>query len=169
MSAFGVKRTLVRLKLYCAGVLLLPYFDRVESKMSFDLLIFDPSVVSYEDRAAFIEWYLELSEWEGEIDYADPSISSASLSAWYSSIIEIYPPLNGPDAPANVEDAKADFTFTQEAIYVSFHGVEPMAALAPSVTIANANGLGLFLVSSPEAEVLVPDGQNTMRVAHKQE
>lgn len=136
--------------------------------MSFDLLIFDPSLVDYQNREEFVEWYLEISEWDDpSIDYGNHEVLSPSLSTWFSGIIETHPPLNGPFAPYNVDDAKADYTFTREAIYVSFEFDEAQA-YAASVSLASTNDLGVFYVGSPLGEVFAADENGVMQLIHRE-
>ena len=136
--------------------------------MSFELLIFDPSLVDYQNREEFVEWYLEISEWDDpEIDYGNHEVLSPRLSMWFSGIIETHPPLNGPLAPSKVDDAKADYTFTREAIYVSFD-VDEAQAFSESVSLASANDLGLFYVGSSSAEVYATDESGVMQLVHRE-
>lgn len=136
--------------------------------MSFELLIFDPSLVEYQNREEFVEWYLEISEWDNpSIDYENHEVLSPSLSMWFSGIIETHPPLNGPFAPADVDDAKADYTFTREAIYVSFD-FDEARAFTESVSLASTNDLGIFYVGSPLAEVFAADEKGIMQLIHRE-
>lgn len=136
--------------------------------MSFELLIFDPSLVDYQNREEFVEWYLETSEWDDpSVDYGNHEVLSPSLSIWFSGIIETHPPLNGPFAPSNVDDAKADYTFTRDAIYVSFDFDEAQA-FSKSVSLASSNNLGIFYVGSPLGEVFAANENGVMQLVHRE-
>lgn len=136
--------------------------------MSFELLIFDPTLVEYQNRDEFVEWYLELTEWDDPSkDYGNHEVLSPSLSIWFSGIIETHPPLNGQFAPRDVDDAKADYTFTQEAIYVEFD-FDEADAFSSSVSLASSNRLGVFYVGSPLGEVFAADENGVMRLIHRE-
>ena len=52
--------------------------------MSYDLGVFEVSVAP-KDRAQFLEWYDEQTEWDDPRGCYDPAICSAALRAWFQS------------------------------------------------------------------------------------
>jgi hypothetical protein len=91
--------------------------------MSYDLFVFEPKE-SLKDRATFLEWYDQQTNWSKGIDYSDPREASPAIRAWYREMIVSFPPINGPDRPPleDMDGPAADYCIGQEFIYVAFSG-----------------------------------------------
>jgi hypothetical protein len=76
--------------------------------MSYDLAVFDPRK-ELRERSAFLKWYHERTSWSDGLDYFDPGNATPAMQAWYRDLISTFPPLNGPDRPANIELCAADY------------------------------------------------------------
>ena len=65
--------------------------------MSYDLMVFDPRSAP-ADRAAFLAWYREQTEWTEDHGYDDPAETTVELRAWFWDMMKDFPPMNGPHA-----------------------------------------------------------------------
>ena len=91
--------------------------------MSYDILIFEPDVVTDED---FPQWWEQVSRWEEPRDYDTTEGSTPAIRAFYRDLIRAFPPFNGPDAlsDAELEDREAeglpvaDYTIGADYIYI---------------------------------------------------
>ena len=91
--------------------------------MSYDLLIFEPDVVTDED---FPQWGEQVSRWEEPRDYDTTEGSTPAIRAFYRDLIRAFPPFNGPDAlsDAELEEREeqglpvADYTIGADYIYI---------------------------------------------------
>ena len=68
--------------------------------MSYDILIFEPDVVTDED---FPQWWEQVSRWEEPRDYDTTEGSTPAIRAFYRDLIRAFPPFNGPDALSDAE------------------------------------------------------------------
>ena len=91
--------------------------------MSYDILIFEPDVVTDED---FPQWWEQVSRWEEPRDYDTTEGSTPAIRAFYRDLIRAVPPFNGPDAlsDAELEEREeqglpvADYTIGADYIYI---------------------------------------------------
>ena len=91
--------------------------------MSYDILIFEPDVVTDED---FPQWWDRVSRWEEPRDYDTTEGSTPAIRAFYRDLIRAFPPFNGPDAlsDAELEEREeqglpvADYTIGADYIYI---------------------------------------------------
>ena len=104
--------------------------------MSYDILIFEPGVVTDED---FPQWWDRVSRWEEPHDYDSIERATPAIRSFYRDLVRTFPPFNGPDALSDDEvDARlaqglpvADYTIGEDLVYV---GVSWSAADALVVT-----------------------------------
>ena len=91
--------------------------------MSYDILIFEPDVVTDED---FPQWWEQVSRWEEPRDYDTTEGSTPAIRAFSRDLIRAFPPFNGPDAlsDAELEEREeqglpvADYTIGADYIYI---------------------------------------------------
>ena len=91
--------------------------------MSYDILIFEPDVVTDEDCP---QWWEQVSRWEEPRDYDTTEGSTPAIRAFYRDLIRAFPPFNGPDAlsDAELEEREeqglpvADYTIGADYIYI---------------------------------------------------
>ena len=91
--------------------------------MSYDILIFEPDVVTDED---FPQWWEQISRWEEPRDYYTTEGSTPAIRSFYRDLIRAFPPFNGPDAlsDAELEEREeqglpvADYTIGADYIYI---------------------------------------------------
>ena len=137
--------------------------------MSFDLAVFDPARVP-QDRAAFLEWWRQVSHWDDEAhDYNNPDSTSPALKAWFLEMIAEFPAMNGPYAKSELppdEVTLTDYTIAKEVVYAAFAWSKAEDAGDAVIRLAQRHGLGLFNVSSPSAEVYLPDSSGELQLAH---
>ena len=93
--------------------------------MSYDILIFEPDVVTDED---FPQWWEQVvSQWDEPRDFSTIDGSTPAIRSFYRDIIRTFPPINGPDALTEEEREEreaeglpvADYTIGADFIYVS--------------------------------------------------
>ena len=93
--------------------------------MSYDILIFEPDVVTDED---FPRWWKQVvSQWDEPYDFSTIEGSTPAIRAFYRDIIRTFPPFNGPYALTEEElDAReaeglpvADYTIGTDFIFIS--------------------------------------------------
>jgi hypothetical protein len=126
--------------------------------MSFDMMVFEPSVAP-RDRAAFMEWYAQQTEWAEDHSYDDPSVASPALQAWFAEMAEQFPPLNGPasDPEADTDNPKlADHCIGRNVIYSAFRWSVADQAHSAMRALAIKHGVGFFHASDDPGEILVP-------------
>lgn len=91
--------------------------------MSYDILIFEPDVVTDED---FPRWWEQVSRWEEPHEYDTTTGSTQAIRSFYRDLIRVFPPFNGPYALTEEElDAReaeglpvADYTIGADYIYI---------------------------------------------------
>ena len=92
--------------------------------MSYDILIFEPDVVTDED---FPRWWEQVSRWEEPHEYDTTTGSTPAIRSFYRDLIRVFPPFNGPYALTEEElDAReaeglpvADYTIGTDFIFIS--------------------------------------------------
>ena len=92
--------------------------------MSYDILIFEPDVVTDED---FPRWWEQVSRWEEPHEYDTTTGSTQAIRSFYRDLIRVFPPFNGPYALTEEElDAReaeglpvADYTIGTDFIFIS--------------------------------------------------
>ena len=92
--------------------------------MSYDILIFEPGVVTDED---FPQWWDRVSRWEEPHDYDSIERATPAIRSFYRDLVRTFPPFNGPDAlsEAELEEREveglpvADYTIGADYIYIS--------------------------------------------------
>jgi hypothetical protein len=132
--------------------------------MSYDLMVFEPSVAPQE-RAAFLEWYAEQTQWSEGHHYNNPGVASPSLQRWFNDMIQYYPPLNGPLASDDVDNPKlTDHCIGSHVIYSAFAWSCAEDAFRTMKSLALKHRVGFFDVSATDGEILFPDLHQTERV-----
>ena len=137
--------------------------------MSYDLLVFDPSLVPLE-RQEFLEWWKEQSEWSEDHDYDDPAVSTPSLRAWFLDIAGRFPPLNGPHAPEETPEddaSQTDYSVGRTLVYAAFPWPKAESAYDTVFALAEKHGLGFFDASSEQGAVWLPGSGGKLAKAHE--
>ena len=91
--------------------------------MSYDILIFEPGVVTDED---FPQWWDRVSQWEEPHHYDSIERATPAIRSFYRDLVRTFPPFNGPDALSDDEvDVRlaqglpvADYTIGEDLVYV---------------------------------------------------
>jgi hypothetical protein len=124
--------------------------------MSYDLMVFEPSVAPRE-RSAFLEWYRNQTQWSEEHGYNNPSVASPALQQWFHEMIQYYPPLNGPLASDDVDNPTVtDHCVGRHVIYSAFAWSCAVDAYRTMKLLAAKHGVGFFDVSSNEMDIFFP-------------
>lgn len=124
--------------------------------MSYDLMVFEPTAAP-RDRAAFMSWYGQQTEWAEGHSYADPAVTSPALQRWFQEMIQYFPPLNGPLASTNLDSPQVtDHCIGQVVVYSAFAWSQADAAYAKMRELAIKHSVGFFDVSADDGEILFP-------------
>lgn len=124
--------------------------------MSYDLMVFDPTVAP-RNRAAFLDWQNRQLEEEKPDGCDDPKIPAPALRKWFRAIIKTFPPMNGPRAGDDPDDPKVtDYSLGRSVIYAAFAWSEAKAAHEHVKELATKHGVGFFDVSGEEGDIWWP-------------
>jgi hypothetical protein len=136
--------------------------------MSYDLMVFDP-LSPPADRAGFMNWYKDQSQWEEAHSYDNPDISTPDLHAWFFEMTKQYPPMNGPYASDDVDDPKVtDYSVGKSVIYAAFAWSEADAAHSVMFNLAQKHRVGFFDVSANDGGVWLPGPAGGYSCVHGQ-
>ena len=136
--------------------------------MSYDLLVFAPDQAPTA-REEFLSWWEKQSEWSEGHSYADPSVSTPALRNWFSEMIEAWPAMNGPFAPAEWPkdlSSMVDYSLGRSVMYTCFRWEAAEKAYGAVFAAAAKHGVGFFDASSDRGEVWLPDGKGGLVLAH---
>jgi hypothetical protein len=132
--------------------------------MSYDLMVFNHEVAP-QSEIEFLKWYDIQTEWNESHNYVDPIVASNNLKHWFNEIINEFPALNGPFAPANAEDLEseyvADYTIGKNIIYVSFRWSVAEKAYSTMLELAEKHQVG-FYDASGSGDILFPNQKGTL-------
>jgi len=124
--------------------------------MSYDLMVFEPTVAPRE-RQAFMEWYDSETEWSEAHSYNDPKKTSELLQKWFAEIIQDFPPMNGPLATDDLENPKvSDYSIGHNIIYCCFSWSCAEEAFEKTKDLAIKHKVGFFNVSAGNGEIIFP-------------
>jgi len=124
--------------------------------MSYDLMVFDPAAAPRE-RGAFMKWFEQQTQWTETHGYNDPNVPTPPLRAWFTEMIQTYPPMNGPLASDDDDDPKVtDYSVGKTVIYGAFAWSEAQAAYAQVKSLAARHHVGFFDVSGQEGDIWLP-------------
>jgi hypothetical protein len=124
--------------------------DQRRNFMSYDLMVFEPTAAPRE-RAEFMDWYAQQTEWKEGHSYDDPSVSSPKLRAWFMDMIQQFPPMNGPlsrrDLPEKDLATETDYSVGTNVVYAAFARSFVGKAYAVMFELAQKHGIGFYDVS----------------------
>jgi hypothetical protein len=125
--------------------------------MSYDLMVFEPGSAP-PDRADFMTWYHNQTQWAEPHGYNDPSVTSARLRPWYDDMTIEFPDMNGPGiSDDDFDNPKlTDYSIGQSVIYAAFAWSQAEGAYNAMRGLAVKHGVGFFDVSADEGEILEP-------------
>lgn len=117
-------------------------------------------------RSEFMRWYNRQTEWSEEHDYQSVGVSSPALQSWFMEMKDTFPPMNGDYAPdedlldsdEQLESHITDYSIGREMIYAAFAWSVAEEAYARMKSLAQKHRVGFFDVSSPDGEILLPNG-----------
>ncbi|WP_206612387.1 hypothetical protein [Prescottella agglutinans] len=120
--------------------------------MSYDIVAFDPAATT---DSGFLDWYDAQTEWAEDHDYCDVAVTTPDLRAFYTAIAEVFPPLNGPDAPddeqlatdASLEGRLTDYSIGTTIVYASFGWSQAERATEMFRELAAEHKVAVALVS----------------------
>lgn len=118
-------------------------------------MVFDPGVAPRE-RADFLRWYEQQTQWSEGHSYNDPAITSASLQAWFDEMRTHFPPMNGPLASDLDDPTVTDHCIGKYVIYSAFAWSVAEGAYKWMRELAIKHRVGFYDVSADEGEVLFP-------------
>jgi len=125
--------------------------------MSYDVMVFDPGAAPRE-RADFMTWYHDQTQWAEPHGYNDPSVTSPGLRAWYDAMTIEYPNMNGPgEGGRDFDNPKlTDYSIGRSVIYAAFAWSQAEGAYHLVRALAAKHGVGFFDASADEGEIWVP-------------
>ena len=125
--------------------------------MSYDLLVFEPSVAPSE-REAFLEWFDAQAQWSEGHSYDDSKVCSAALQRWFEDMRISFPPMNGPlAASGDLDDPRVtDHCCGRNVIYSAFASSVGSAAYKRMRELAVLHQVGFFAASESDGELLFP-------------
>lgn len=118
-------------------------------------MVFDPDVAP-RDRADFLRWYEQQTQWSEGHSYDDPAVASASLRAWFDDMRTHFPPMNGPLASDLDHPTVTDHCIGRHVIYSAFAWSVAESAHKWMRELAVKHRVGFYDVSADEGEVLFP-------------
>ena len=116
--------------------------------MSYDIVIFDPSLAPH-DNEEFLSWIKEELQWRDDIDYNDPDNLSPELKSFFDRVRSAYPPMNGPHA-LDMEEISAettDYSLGSAFIYCSCAWSISQKAYKYFQSNVRRHGLGFYQIS----------------------
>ena len=130
--------------------------------MSYDILIFEPGVVTDED---FPQWWDRVSRWEEPHDYDSIERATPAIRSFYRDLVRAFPSFSGPDAPRDDEgDARlaqglpvADYTIGEDLVYIGVSWSVANALVVTAGELAWTHRLAVAYVSDDGAIVRPPD------------
>lgn len=123
--------------------------------MSHDIFAFDPAAAPGNEE--LVAWCQQAQR---DSSY-DPGVTSPKVRALYHDLIEVFPPMNGPDAPADDDDADTDYVFGQDMLYVSFRWSKFDDARKTFLQLGHAHGIGVCEISESPVVIHRPRGGGT--------
>ena len=121
-------------------------------------MVFEPAAAPSSDRAAFMRWYEQQTEWPESHGYGDPNVSSPSLRAWFSDMSSDYPPVNPPSSHGNPDNPRVtDYTIGRVMIYAAFAWSEMNPVIQRTFLAAQRHKVGFFHVSAPGQDIWLPN------------
>jgi hypothetical protein len=123
--------------------------------MSYDLMVFEPTAAP-KDRAAFMDWYRQQTQWSEGHSYNDPKVASPGLQHWFHEMIQFFPAMNGPFASDLDTPEVTDHCIGKDVIYSAFAWSVANEARANMRALAIKHGVGFFDVSDTNGEILLP-------------
>jgi hypothetical protein len=130
--------------------------------MSYDILAFTPNVVTDEN---FLAWWGKQATWSEHHPYDDPTATTPALEAFYEELAQLFPPMNGTDAPTNVElendpdleSRLADYSIGSDLVYASFAWTAAETAKRVFIAAATKHRVAVALVSE-DGSIIRPAG-----------
>lgn len=126
--------------------------------MSYDIFAFDPSTAPSSDEA-ILDWFRQQAEWSEQHPYDDPSLTTPKLQAFYCDLIKVFPPMNGPDAPADDDSADTDYAIGESILYVSFRWAKADGARDTFIRLGQVHDVGVCEVSKTPVSIHRPAGE----------
>ena len=134
--------------------------------MSFDLTVFEPGAPP-PDRAGFLHWFNQQTEWGEEHGYNNPDVCSPALRAWFDEMRQTYPPMNGPFASDDYDNPKlSDYSVGRTMICASFAWSQAEDAYALMFSLARKHRVGFYYTSADDGEVWMPVANGEYECVH---
>lgn len=119
-------------------------------------MVFD-ALAAPRSRQAFMAWHGAQTQWMDLHSSDDPDILTPALRAWLQEIIKTFPPMNGPSASDDYNDARVtDYSLGRSMIYAAFAWSQADDAHALAKALAAKHGVGFFDVSSTAGDIWLP-------------
>jgi hypothetical protein len=133
--------------------------------MSYDLMVFRKDVIP-KKRTDFLNWYEKQTVWSKGENYDSLENTYLELQNWYLEMKQIFPPMNGSDAPTNEERDMlekqgldsfiTDYAISGDIVYAAFSWSVAEKAYKTAYKLAEKYGVGFFDVSGAEGNIFLP-------------
>lgn len=131
--------------------------------MSYDVMVIDPATVPTAPYVDFHQWYDKATEWAEPRNYSSTAGSSEPITAFYNTIIEKFPDMNGEwDDSLEDETYMTDYSIGSDHIYMGFAWSKVEEAEPLCISLAHQLGLA-FVDVSGTGDILMPDGTRIQR------
>ena len=129
-------------------------------------MVFAPKAAP-ADRAGFMNWYRQQTEWKEGHSYDNPEVSTPELRAWFLEMITHYPAMNGPHRLDDVDNPKVtDYSVGKSVIYAAFAWSEAAGAFKTMFSLAEKHKVGFFDVSANDGGVWLPNSAGKYVCVH---
>ncbi|MDC8003902.1 hypothetical protein POV27_07550 [Aureisphaera galaxeae] len=128
--------------------------------MSYDLMVFNPKSAPKSEQE-FLKWYDQQTEWEENHAYDDPKVSAEELRNWFLEMISDFPAMNGPHAPADIDDRIddeniTDYSVGKDVVYAAFSWSMVEKAYPKMLELAKKHKVGFFDASG-DGDIMFPN------------
>ena len=111
-------------------------------------MVFNPKKAP-KSESEFLEWYHQQTEWSEDHSYDDPKVTSEGLQNWFMEMILEFPAMNGPHAPANIDDRIDDmeivnYCIGKDVIYAAFSWSITEKAFAKTLEMVKKHKVGFY-------------------------
>lgn len=133
--------------------------------MSFDLVAFDPHSAP-RTKKAFLDWDQRCQDENQHLTPSDdPGSLTPALQAWFTEMIQSFPPLNGPLSDIkNVDNpTTTDYALDRTRVHACFRWSQAEAAYIHAMTLAEKHRVGMYNISSNEFDAWFPDASGNLQ------
>ncbi len=132
--------------------------------MSYDLAVFSRESAPTE-RAAFLTWFREQTEWKEGVSYLDPRTCSPKLHAWLLDMVAQFPAMNGTLSTVGVSGdgvCQSDYSIGPSIVCIGFRWEQAERAHEHVLGLAAKHQVGFYDLSGARGDVWEPIGMGRL-------